>query len=76
MTKKTKEKNALTDKQQELFIWIKEYIKENTYSPSVREMIEPMGLASPAPVQCRLNQLRKKGYITWKENHSRTIKIL
>ena len=52
------------------------YIRENRHSPSIRQMMREMKLKSPAPVQSRLDHLRKKGYIDWNEGQARTIRIL
>ena len=67
---------ALTDAQQELYDWLVEYIRENQHSPSIRQMMRAMGLKSPAPIQSRLDHLRKKSYIDWTEGQARTIRIL
>lgn len=67
---------ALTDAQQELYDWLVEYIRAHQHSPSIRQMMRAMGLKSPAPVQSRLEHLRKKGYIDWSEGQARTIRIL
>ena len=66
----------LTDAQQELFGWIKEYMKNFNHSPSIRQMMEAMGLKSPAPIQSRLKHLQDKGYISWQEGKARTLQIL
>lgn len=65
---------ALTDAQQELYDWLVEYIQNNQYPPSIRQMMKAMGLKSPAPVQSRLEHLRSKGYIEWTEGKARTIR--
>lgn len=66
----------LTQAQQELYDWLVTYIRENRHSPSIRQMMREMKLKSPAPVQSRLEHLRRKGYIDWKEGQARTIQIL
>jgi repressor LexA len=66
----------LTRPQQELYEWLTEYIRAHQYSPSIRQMMEAMELKSPAPVQSRLEHLRNKGYIEWKEGKARTIRVL
>lgn len=67
--------DALTDAQQELYDWLIEYIQNNQYPPSIRQMMKAMGLKSPAPVQSRLEHLRSKGYIEWTEGKARTIRM-
>ena len=65
--------NDLTDAQSELYLWIKEYMKNFQHSPSIRQMMQAMGLKSPAPIQSRLKHLQEKGYISWQEGKARTI---
>ena len=66
----------LTTAQQELYDWLSEYIGEHRHSPSIRQMMEAMGLRSPAPIQSRLRHLQQKGWITWKEGQARTLQLL
>jgi repressor LexA len=66
----------LTEAQQELYDWLLVHIRENRHSPSIREMMRAMKLKSPAPIQSRLEHLRKKNYISWTEGKARTIRIL
>ena len=66
----------LTDAQNELFLWIKSYMKDFKHSPSIRQMMEAMGLKSPAPIQSRLKHLQEKGYISWQEGKARTLKVV
>ena len=51
-------------------------MKEFQHSPSIRQMMEAMGLKSPAPIQSRLKHLQKKGFISWQEGKARTLKIV
>ena len=69
------EKN-LTDAQKELYGWIKDYMKNFQHSPSIRQMMQAMGLKSPAPIQSRLKHLQEKGYISWQEGKARTLQIV
>ena len=66
----------MTKKQKELYIAIKEFIKNNGYAPTVRELNKVTNIKSPATTYAKLVQLKKKGYITYVEGKSRTIKIL
>ena len=70
------QENNLTDAQNELYKWIKEYMKEFKHSPSIRQMMQAMGLKSPAPIQSRLKHLQEKGYISWQEGKARTLQII
>ena len=42
---------ALTAAQQELYDWLAEFIADNRHSPSIRQMMQGMGLRSPAPIK-------------------------
>jgi len=68
--------NNLTDAQNELYGWIKDYMKNFQHSPSIRQMMKAMGLKSPAPIQSRLKHLQDKGYISWQEGKARTMQIV
>ena len=68
--------NQLTDAQNELFEWIKDYVRDFQHSPSIRQMMEGMGLKSPAPIQSRLKHLQDKGYISWQEGRARTLQLI
>jgi len=68
--------NNLTDAQNELYGWIKDYMKNFKHSPSIRQMMQAMGLKSPAPIQSRLKHLQEKGYISWQEGKARTMQIV
>ena len=72
---KSSEEN-LTNAQNELYEWIKNYLKEFQHSPSIRQMMEAMGLRSPAPIQSRLKHLQEKGYISWQGGKARTLQLL
>ena len=73
---KTPPKDNLTQAQQELYGWIKTYMKDFQHSPSIRQMMDAMGLKSPAPIQSRLKHLQEKGYISWQEGKARTMQIV
>ncbi len=66
----------LTDAQNELYSWIRDYMREFRHSPSIRQMMQAMGLKSPAPIQSRLKHLQEKGCISWQEGKARTLQIV
>jgi len=68
--------SSLTEAQNELYEWIKDYMREFQHSPSIRQMMEAMGLRSPAPIQSRLKHLQEKGFISWQGGKARTLKLL
>ena len=51
-------------------------MRDFQHSPSIRQMMEAMGLKSPAPIQSRLKHLQDKGYIEWQEGKARTLQIV
>ncbi len=67
--------NELTEAQNELYEWIRLYMKDFKHSPSIRQMMQAMRLKSPAPIQSRLKHLQEKGYISWQEGKARTLQI-
>ena len=68
--------DKLTEAQDELYQWIKNYLKDFQHSPSIRQMMQAMSLKSPAPIQSRLKHLQDKGYIKWQEGKARTLQIV
>ena len=70
------ELQPLTPAQQELYDWLADYIASQRHSPSIRQMMQAMGLRSPAPIQSRLRHLQQKGWITWNEGQARTLQLL
>ena len=73
---KTSDGNNLTEAQNELYRWIRNYMKDFQHSPSIRQMMQAMGLKSPAPIQSRLKHLQEKGYISWQEGKARTMRLV
>ena len=67
---------TLSEAQNELYEWIRDYLKDFHHSPSIRQMMQAMGLKSPAPIQSRLKHLQEKGYISWQEGKARTLQII
>ena len=64
----------LTYKQLKFFNKLKEFMKEEGYVPTIRELGEYVGLNSPATIKTYLDILEKKGYI--KRINNRAIEIL
>lgn len=66
----------MTEKQAEIYFIIKEFIKNNGYSPTIREIGELAKLNSPSTVFTHLTNLEKKGFISQIKGKVRTIRIL
>lgn len=65
----------LTKKQQEIFNFISNFIYENNYSPSYREIAKKFNLSSVATVAEHINTLKNKGYLESEPNLARSIEI-
>lgn len=68
--------SKLTKKQEEVLTFIKKYIVEYGYPPSVREICKGLDLSSPATVHTHLTQLEIKGAISKTKSKFRTIEVL
>ncbi|MDZ4852505.1 MAG: transcriptional repressor LexA [Pirellulaceae bacterium] len=68
-------KLALTDRQQNVYEFIRDKIVNRGYGPTVREIGEQMDIRSPNGVMCHLRALEKKGMIKRTANKSRAIEL-
>ena len=66
----------LTDRQADIYQFICNTLKKNTYSPTVREIAEQFGIRSPNGVVCSLRALERKGMITRERRMSRGIRLV
>ena len=71
-----KQTDKLSNKQKELYSVIKDFITTNGYAPTIRELNIITDIKSTSTTFSKLKQLKKKGYITYLDNKSRTIRIL
>ena len=53
----------LTGRQQEIWKFLTDYVDEHGYPPTVREIGEAVGLASPSTVHAHLANLERAGLI-------------
>lgn len=67
--------DQLTVKQQEVYDFIKKYINNQGYSPTIREIAYIFD-KSVGTIHPMLKRLQKKGFIDFEEGKSRTLKIL
>ncbi|NQT30282.1 MAG: transcriptional repressor LexA [Candidatus Saganbacteria bacterium] len=65
----------LNQKQKEIFEYIKSYVGERGFPPSIREVCKAAGFSSPRAGQKYLESLEEQGYIQ-RENKPRGIKLL
>lgn len=66
----------MTNKQELVLDFIKRFIAEKNYAPTIREIMNGLGLRSPSSVQEHLKNLSMYGLITYKPQKSRTIELL
>lgn len=66
----------LTKKQQQVYDYIRQRVKEQGYPPAVREICEAVGLSSTSSVHAHLESLEKKGYIRRTPIKTRAIEII
>jgi len=65
----------LEPKEQLIFDYIKENIKKNGYSPSIRDICTALSIKSTSTVHTCLDRLEKKGYIHKENGKSRTLRV-
>lgn len=68
-------KNKLTDRQKEIFNFIKDFIDENGFPPTLREIASHFNMASTFGVKRHLDALKKKGFLSVESFASRAISI-
>lgn len=66
--------NSISESESLVLISISEFIKENDYSPSVRDIAYDLD-KSVSTIHFHLKRLKEKGFIDYKEKVSRTIRI-
>lgn len=66
----------LTRRQREVFEFIKEFIEENSYSPSLEEIAQGLDLSSLATVHKHLSNLAEKGLLRRHWNRGRGIELV
>ena len=68
-------KPALTQRQSDIYEFLKDKILNRGYGPTVREIGNHFGIRSPNGVMCHLKALEKKGLITRESHMSRAIQL-
>lgn len=67
---------SLTERQRDIYEFIRERIERRGYGPTVREIGEAFEIASPNGVMCHLKALEKKGLIKREGFHARAIQLI
>jgi repressor LexA len=69
-------KGKLSDRQRRMLAFISEFMDENGYPPSIREIGEAVDITSTSVVNYNLNRLVEGGYLNRDQNVSRGIRLL
>jgi len=69
-------KEGLTPRQLEVFKMIKEYVKQNGFSPSYEEIKQVLGYSSKSPVHSMIHRLIARGWIKNGNGRNRSISII
>ena len=69
-------RNELTPTQEKVFEFLKDFLREKGFPPTLREIASHFGLKGPKGPQKALNILERKGYIRKVPGGSRAIEIL
>jgi len=67
---------ALNDMEQKILDYMVQYLRENTYQPSIREIGERFSIKSTKTVSEHLQALAQKGYLERDPSRSRGVRIL
>jgi len=68
-------KDKLTKKQHEVLEFVTEYIRDNGYAPSYREIGEALGVSSTATVHEHVKNLEQKGYLSGEGSSARGLEV-
>jgi repressor LexA len=66
--------NQLTKRQRQILDYITDFIEDNKYPPSIREIGEHFDLSSPATVHTHIENLKKKGFL--KANFNEPVELV
>jgi repressor LexA len=67
---------VLTGRQQEIWDFLVDYVDRHGYPPTVREIGESVGLASPSTVHAHLANLERAGYLKRDPTKPRALELL
>ena len=66
----------LTGRQQEIWDFLVDYVNRHGYPPTVREICEKVGLASPSTVHAHLANLERAGYLRRDPTKPRALELI
>lgn len=64
-----------SSKQGEILDYLRQFLSENGYAPSVREICAAVGLRSTSSVHYHLSELKRRGLIEMEVNKNRTVTV-
>jgi repressor LexA len=76
VTRKADENLELTGRQQEIWTFLVEYVDRHGYPPTVREIGEEVGLASPSTVHAHLANLERAGLLKRDPTKPRALELI
>ena len=65
----------LTPKQQRIYDFIRTFLRQQGYPPSLREISQAVGVRSPSTVKYHLDRLRQAGVIQWDGGKTRSLSL-
>jgi repressor LexA len=68
--------NNLTKRQREILDFVTDFINQNNYAPSIREIGENFDLTSPATIHAHIENLKTKGFLKTSYNEARSIELV
>ena len=75
MTQEVMEVARTSDKQEKILLYLNEYMEQNGYAPSVREICAAVGLRSTATVSYHLSELKRRGLIEGDSTKRRALSL-
>jgi repressor LexA len=66
---------ALSERQQRILAFIRDYLEENNYPPTIREIGKAAGISSTSVVKYNLERLQDKGFIERSDEVSRGLRL-
>jgi SOS-response transcriptional repressor LexA len=63
------------DRQGKILEFIEEYSRRHKFSPTVREIMEAVGLKTGTTVNFHLDNLQELGLVTWRKGLPRTVVV-
>lgn len=66
----------LAPRQRDVLKAIRRLTKRLCYPPTIRELVDELGLASPNAIKVHLDPMRRKGWVTWVDGKFRTLRVV